>query len=307
MAMERELTDRLARFFDSDDPGVSIGIGDDGAVVRTSMRTVVACDPVVEDVHFTRADRLELVGRKAINRNLSDLAAMGAAPTYLLVSLLLPAWLTDRLRDELLRGIRKAAVAGACSVVGGDVATSPGGLVVTVTALGTAPRRPLRRDGLRVGDTLHITGPLGGSRLGRHLSFAPRIAEGQWLAAQRSVAAGIDISDGLLLDLDTVLRASSHSGSPGLGAVLDAAAIPISKAAHQLAETSGRSALSHALSDGEDHELLFGLRGPLSVEGPITARTRRPIGVVTAVPGIQLCGPDGQLEECRPEGYQHDV
>ena len=114
MPTEREFTDRLAGFFDNEDPGVSIGIGDDGAVVRTSMRTVVACDPVVEDVHFDRSDRLELIGRKAVNRNLSDLAAMGAGPTYLLVSLLQPKWLTDSQRDELLGGIRKAAAAGAC-------------------------------------------------------------------------------------------------------------------------------------------------------------------------------------------------
>lgn len=307
MPTEREFTDRLAGFFDNEDPGVSIGIGDDGAVVRTSMRTVVACDPVVEDVHFDRSDRLELIGRKAVNRNLSDLAAMGAGPTYLLVSLLQPKWLTDSQRDELLGGIRKAAAAGACTVVGGDIAVSPGGLIVTVTALGTAPRRPLRRDGLRVGDTLHVTGPLGGSRLGRHLRFTPRVAEGQWLAGQPGVSSGIDISDGLLLDLATVLHASGSAAGVVLGAVLDASAIPVSKAAHRQGETSGQSGLQHALSDGEDHELLFGLRGPLMVEGPITARTRRPVGVVTAVPGIMIRWPDGRVEGCLPEGYQHDV
>ncbi|MEE2887613.1 MAG: thiamine-phosphate kinase [Planctomycetota bacterium] len=307
MVTERELTDQLAGFFGNQDPGVAIGIGDDGAVVRTSMRTVVACDPVVEGVHFTRSDRLELVGRKAVNRNLSDLAAMGAGPTYLLVSLLQPKWLTDSQRHKLLSGIRKAAAAGACTVVGGDVSVSSGGLVVTVTALGTAPRRPLRRDGLRVGDTLHVTGPLGGSGLGRHLRFTPRIAEGQWLAEQPSVSSGIDISDGLLLDLATVLQASSQGKITGLGAILDAAAIPVAKAAHSQGKITGQSGLHHALSDGEDHELLFGLRGPLAVEGPITGRTRRPVGVVTAVPGIRIRWPDGRVEACGTKGYQHDV
>ena len=307
MSTERDLTGWLAQFFGDQDPGVVIGIGDDGAVVRTSVRTVVACDPVVEGVHFTRADPLTMVGRKAVNRNLSDLAAMGATPTYLLVSLLQPGWLDDRGREDLLVGIRKAAAAGGCTVVGGDVGCSPGGLIVTVTALGTAPRRPLRRAGLAVGDSLHVTGPLGGSILGRHLKFTPRLAHGQWLASQRQVRSAIDISDGLLLDLATMLRAGSDARGGPMGAVLDAAAIPVSSAARRRAETSGQSGLRHALTDGEDHELLFGARAPLAADGPLTARSRRPIGVVTSVAGIQLRWPDGRLEACEVEGYQHDV
>jgi thiamine-monophosphate kinase len=307
MPTERALTDRLARFFATEDPGVTVGIGDDGAVVRTDSHTVLTCDPVVEGVHFTRSDRLGLVGRKAVNRNLSDLAAMGAVPSYLLVSLLQPAWLDEVQRDELLRGIRKAALAASCSVVGGDVSVSPAALVVTVTALGVAPRQPLCRSGLRVGDSLHVTGPLGGSRLGSHLTFTPRLAEGQWLASQRGATSGMDISDGLLLDLSTMLSASSAATGTQLGAILDANSIPIAKAAQRQSETSGKTALEHALGDGEDHELVFGWRGPSLAGGPITARACRPIGEVTEVPGIRLRWPDGRVEPCRPEGYQHDV
>ncbi len=307
MPTERALTDRLAKFFATEDPGVTVGIGDDGAVVRTGSRTVLACDPVVEGVHFSRSDRLGLVGRKAVNRNLSDLAAMGAVPSYLLVSLLQPAWLNEMQRDELLRGIRKAARAASCAVVGGDVSTSPETLVVTVTALGLAPRRPLCRSGLRCGDSLHVTGPLGGSRLGGHLTFTPRLAEGQWLASQRSATSGMDISDGLLLDLATMLSASTASAGIQLGAILDANSIPVARAAHRQSEGSDKTPLEHALGDGEDHELLFGWRGSTLEPGPMTMRACRAIGEVSDVPGIRLRWPDGRVELCEPEGYQHDV
>ena len=268
---ERAFTRELARLFATEDPGVLLGIGDDAAVLRTGPRTVAACDPVVEGVHFTRGDSLALVGRKAVHRNLSDLAAMGALPRYLLVSLLLPGWFTAAARRQLVHGIAKAARGAHCAVVGGDVARTPGPLVVTVTALGAAPRRPLRRSGLRPGDHLHVTGPLGGSSAGRHLRFLPRVAEGAWLAGQRVVTAAIDVSDGLLLDLATLLEASDAPG-----AVLDARAIPVHPAAHRMALSSGHTALHHALGDGEDHELLFGCRGSLPDGGPLRRRKSLP-------------------------------
>jgi thiamine-monophosphate kinase len=304
---ERRLTAELARYFAEDDAGVQVGIGDDGAVVRTSPRTVLACDPVVEGVHFDRQDRLDLVGRKAVNRNLSDLAAMGARPTYLLLSILVPDWMTAADRDAVFGGVRRAARKGACTVVGGDVSRTPGGLVLTVTAVGEAPRRPLLRSGLAAGDTLHITGPLGGSRLGRHLRFPPRIAHGQWLAGQRVVSAAMDVSDGLLLDLATMLAASAAATGADLGAVIESAAVPVAAAAERAASASGRSSLEHALTDGEDHELLFGLRGALLAGGPITARARRPIGLVTATPGLYLRGADGGMSPVPPHGYHHDL
>ena len=155
--VERRLTASLARKFDRGDKRVLIGIGDDGAVVRTTSRTVVTCDPVVEGVHFEGSTPPHLIGRKAVNRNLSDLAAMGARPTFLVVSILFPGWLDPAGRQQLFRGIRDAARSADCTVVGGDVARTEGLLVVTVTALGEAPRRPLTRAGLRVGDSVHVS------------------------------------------------------------------------------------------------------------------------------------------------------
>jgi thiamine-monophosphate kinase len=305
---EREFVAELARRFATVDPRVHVGIGDDGAVLRTSMLTVAACDPVVEGVHFTRDDPMQLVGRKAVNRNLSDLAAMGSKPSFLLVSLLLPDWLSEADRNKLLTGIQTTAEAASCSVVGGDVAKlASGPMVITVTALGEASRRSLRRDGLTARDTLHVTGPLGGSRLGRHLRFTPRIAEGRWLAEREEVSAAIDISDGLLMDLSRMLEASGEREGAEFGAELNASAIPIAAAAQKAASQSGEEALQHALSDGEDHELLFGLRQELPEEGPLTGRSRRAIGFVTETPGIFLRDRRGRSQQLKVVGYQHDV
>ncbi|MBL9079583.1 MAG: thiamine-phosphate kinase [Planctomycetes bacterium] len=298
---ERSFTAGLARFFAAA-ANVRVGIGDDAAVVRNPARdAVLCCDPVVEGVHFTAATPPRLVGRKVVNRNLSDLAAMGATPDWLLVSLVLPRGYAARQRRELLLGIRAAARAGGARVVGGDVATHAGPLVVTVTAIGHPAARVLTRRGARVGDTLHVSGSLGGAIAGHHLRFRPALAEGAWLARQPAVRAAIDVSDGLLLDLQTLLRASG-----GHGAELDAAAIPIRPAARRLAGGDADRALRRALGDGEDHVLLWSqaARRSLAAGGPLPARARRPIGRVVARPGLWLLR-DGRRERLEPTGYLH--
>ncbi len=298
---ERSVTAGFARFFGSAS-GVLVGIGDDAAVVRNRARnSVLCCDPVVEGVHFTSATAPHLVGRKAVNRNLSDLAAMGAVADWLLVSLVLPRPYASARRRSLCAGIRAAARAGGCTVLGGDVATHAGPLVVTVTAVGHLPGRALRRTGARAGDTLHVTGPLGGSRLGHHLRFAPALREGVWLARQRAVHAAMDVSDGLLLDLATLLTASG-----GLGAEIDAAAVPIRRAAVRLAGNDRDLALRHALGDGEDHVLLWSQHpGSLAKGGPLSAAARRPIGRVLGEPGLWLLR-EGRRERIQALGFRHD-
>ncbi len=300
MAAERDFTAGLARFFGTS-RGVRIGIGDDAAVVRNRRQDSVACcDPVVEGVHFTREAPLALVGQKAVNRNLADLAAMGAHADWLLVSLVLPPHCGAKERRALLHGIRRAARAGGAVVVGGDVATSRGPLVVTVTAIGHLKGKALVRSGAVAGDTLHVSGPLGGSSAGHHLRFQPPLREGQWLASQRGVHAAIDISDGLLLDLATLLASSG-----GLGAELDAAAIPVSRAANQLADGDRQRALWRALGDGEDHVLLWTQKaGALARSGPLSPRSRTPIGRVLAEPGLWLLQ-NGRRQALPVLGYQH--
>lgn len=298
---ERAFTAGLARFFGGG-RGVRLGIGDDAAVVANrAAESVVCCDPVVEGVHFTRGAPARLVGRKAVNRNLSDLAAMGARPDWLLVSLLLPRDLGARRRRELLLGIRAAARAGGCRVVGGDVATHAGPMVVTVTAIGHAEGRVLTRAGARVGDTLHVTGPLGGASAGHHLRFRPALAAGSWLARQAAVHAAMDVSDGLLLDLATLLQASG-----GLGAEIDAAAVPVRAAARQLAGGDRERALRRALGDGEDHVLLWSQAAgaALPAGGPLAARARRPFGRIVRGAGLWLVR-GGRRQRLEPLGFRH--
>lgn len=302
---ERALVAWLGELFASGHRDLRVPIGDDAAVVRARGRALVAtCDPVVEGVHFARGTPPAAIGRKAVNRNLSDLAAMGAHADWLLVSALLPHGLAPRTLRALFTGVRAAADAAGCAVIGGDVSATPGPLVLTVTALGHLAGRALRRDALRIGDTLHVTGPLGGSALGHHLRFRPHLSEGAWLARQRAVGAAIDVSDGLLLDLDRMLVASG-----GLGAELWEGQVPIAPAARRCARESGRSPLDHALGDGEDYVLLFSVRAGrrLPAGGPLLRAARAPIGRVTARPGLRAVAPDGTGRALAPSGFRHRV
>lgn len=270
-------------------------------VCNRGPHSVLACDPVVEGVHFTADDPLALVGRKAVNRNLSDLAAMGATADYLLVSLLLPKGMGSARRRSLLGGIRKAADDASCAVVGGDSCTSPGALVVTVTAVGHLRGRPLCRNGARPGDAIYLTGAVGGAGLGHHLRFRPHLAEGQWLAGRAEVTAVIDVSDGVALDLATLLQASG-----GFGARLQEDRLVLTRAAHRRGRQTGEGALHHGLSDGEDHVLLFTARGPLGRGGPLDSAARRPVGEVTQEPGLRIAGAAGE-RRIRALGYEHEM
>ncbi len=303
---ERAIAAGLGRFFPTDPRRVPIPIGDDAALVRTPGRgQLVACDPVIEGVHFEAGTPLARVGRKAVARNLSDIAAMGGTPDFLLVAALLPDGFSARDRAKLFGGIRAEANAHGCLVVGGDLARTPGPLTLVVTVIGHPGARPLTRSGARVGDAIHVTGPLGGSlESGRHLRIVPRLAEGRWLAERRAVTAAMDISDGLLLDLRTLLDAS---GVPG--AVLEARAVPIHPAARRLAGGDAAAARARALRDGEDHELLFTVRGgaDLGDGGPLRACARQPIGTLVERPGLWLRADDGSLQPLRAEGYEHDL
>jgi thiamine-monophosphate kinase len=168
------------------------------------------------------------------------------------VSAGLPRQNGRKLAEELYLGLREVADAFNTAIVGGDTNSWDGPLVLSITVLGEASSRgPVRRSGARPGDWLLVTGPLGGSLLGKHLDFTPRIHEALRLHELVDLHAMIDISDGLTADLNHVCEES------GCGAVLHTASLPIAPAAHSMPD--GRSPLEHALSDGEDFELLFAL------------------------------------------------
>jgi thiamine-monophosphate kinase len=233
-------------------PRVGIGPGDDTAAVTfpATAQCLVTTDMLLDGSCFRLAEAgPRRVGRKAMAVNLSDIAAMAGRPLAAVVSVGLPRQGGRALAEELYLGLREAADEFATAIVGGDTNTWDGPLVISVTLLGEATERgPVRRSGARPGDWLLVTGPLGGSILGKHLTFTPRVREALRLHEAADLHALIDISDGLAADLHHVCRES------GCGAVLHADRIPIAEAAGAL--NDGRSPLDHALEDGEDFELI---------------------------------------------------
>jgi thiamine-monophosphate kinase len=276
-------------------PILDVGIGDDLASLKWQANDLllVGVDQVIDGVHFDSAVHTpEQIGLKAMNRNLSDCAAMGCLPAAALAAVALPSSFSLERAKQLYQGIRAAGEAFDCPLVGGDTASWDGKLVLSVTILGrSAGQKPITRGGAKPGDSIFVTGPLGGSILGRHMMFEPRVMLGREIAPQAS--AMIDLSDGLSRDLGHICRASK------VGAIIEAAAIPIHPDAVQLFQRDGVAALEHALNDGEDYELLF-----TSVGAP--AKTIR-IGQIMAEPGIFLRDEASSLTPLVPRGWEHRI
>lgn len=253
---EFDLIRRLTRDLPANE-SVVVGAGDDCAVLDVGANDrllLFKTDAVIEGVHFTRETAAEKIGRKALARCLSDIAAMAGTPTAALVTLGLPRQFDAAFVEKIYAGLNALARQYEVAVVGGETTTNPGGVLLSVALVGWVPRgKILRRSGAKVGDAIFVTGELGGSLTGRHLDFEPRLAEGRWLAERFSIHAMMDVSDGLAGDLRHILQAS------GVGAELFKTAIPISRAAKEIAKRgdAAKPALVAALTDGEDFELLF--------------------------------------------------
>jgi thiamine-monophosphate kinase len=249
---------------------VRLAAGDDLAILNWpgDELLLVGADQVLDGVHFDSTKHTPReIGRKAMNRNLSDCAAMACLPAAAIATVALPRGMGMEFARELYLGLREAGEAFDCPIIGGDTASWDGRLALSVAILGRAGGiTPITRGGAKVNDGIYVTGPLGGSILGRHMTFTPRIEEARSLAKAVSITAMIDISDGLSRDLARICQQSN------VGAILDAAAIPIHPDAVALSKQSGRSPLEHALHDGEDHELLY------------TCASRPPVG--TLIGGI---------------------
>ncbi|MCI0642750.1 MAG: thiamine-phosphate kinase, partial [Gemmataceae bacterium] len=233
------------------DPRVLTGPGDDCAVLAASDQPcLVTTDMLLDGSHFHLAQAgAYRVGRKAMAVNLSDIAAMAGVPFAAVVSVGLPRG-SDDLAQELHTGLSEMANEFGTAIVGGDTNSWDNGLAISVTLLGRpTPPGPVLRNGAVPGDWLMVTGPLGGSILGRHLDFTPRVREAQELQRMTKLHAMIDISDGLAQDAHHLCKEG------GCGAVLFAQAVPIHVDARRL--TDDRTPLEHALSDGEDFELAF--------------------------------------------------
>lgn len=260
---ERGVIAEIRRWLGTASPRSPFGLGDDCAVVPSSKAPqLITVDPVIYGRHFDDKVPPAAAGAKLFKRNLSDIAAMGGVPRAAVVALAIDPAVSIRWLEQFYRGIARVSRMHGVPVVGGDVAQLTGGIVATLTLLGGARsphQRILTRSGARPGDWICVTGSLGGSRQAHHWNFSPRLAEGAWLASRREVVAMMDVSDGLAKDLSSLTP-------PGAMARLDSRMIPISGDARRASRSSGRSALAHALGDGEDYELVFALRGTTEFE-----------------------------------------
>jgi thiamine-monophosphate kinase len=275
---------------------VRLAAGDDLAVLNWpgGDLLLVGADQVLDGVHFdsTRHTPRE-IGRKAMNRNLSDCAAMACLPAAAIATVALPRGLGMEYAKELYLGLRDAGDAFDCPIVGGDTGSWDAKLALSVTILGRADGiAPITRSGAKAGDGIYVTGPLGGSILGRHMTFTPRVNEARKITKAVSVSSMIDISDGLAIDLSRICAQSN------VGAVLDAAAIPIHADAIALSRQSRKPPLDHALHDGEDHELLF------------TSAARPPVGLligkITADRSL-LIHENGKTAPLSIKGWDHSL
>jgi thiamine-monophosphate kinase len=289
-------------------PHVLIGPGDDTAAVRISPGApcLVTTDMLLEGSCFLLQEAgPRLVGRKAMAVNLSDIAAMAGKPVAAVVSVGLPRQGGRALAEELYRGLREVADAFETALVGGDTNSWNGPLVISVTVLGEPTGTgPVLRKGAQPGDWLFVTGPLGGSIRGKHLSFTPRVREAMTLHSLVTLKAMIDISDGLTADLNHLCEES------GCGAVLYEHAIPVSADAHAMNDP--RPPLEHALSDGEDFELLFAVSPQqgqeLSQTQPLQKQGVTLFHIGTCVPeGLWLDRADGSRAALQPQGYVHEL
>jgi len=245
-------------------PQVKLGIGDDAAILAAdSADMVVTTDMLMDGVHF-RLDEASptRIGKKLINVNLSDLAAMAAEPVAVFLSLCLPpsgfdGLARDALAAELYEAICEVCEHHSIALAGGDTNCWNGPLVLQMTAVGkTIDGHSWTRAGAQPNDLVVVTGPLGGSLLGKHLDFSPRLDVARRVRDLSGIHAAMDISDGLSVDLLRMCDASR------CGAIVELDQIPISQAARQTTSVSGKSPLQHALGDGEDFELLLAVDAP---------------------------------------------
>lgn len=246
---EEKLITEIRKWLGSASPRAPFGIGDDCAVLPASNgRQLITVDPVIYPRHFDDCVPPRQVGAKLLKRNLSDLAAMGGRPSAAVLALTLDPKVSLDWLEKFYRGLANCARHYAVPIVGGDIAQADGSLAASLTVLGeaTAPRI-LTRTGAQCRDWIFVTGILGGSlRTGHHYAFKPRLAEGAWLAGRPEVRAMMDVSDGIAKDL--------HALTPqGSEPALVPADIPI----------RANSSLRAALTDGEDYELLFIVRGTI--------------------------------------------
>lgn len=334
---EFALIRELKKQFGHQTPGVVQGIGDDAAVIEAiaPIWWHLTTDLLAEGIHFDlKSAAPESIGYRAATANLSDLAAMGAAPRYLLISLAIPKRVSQPQVYDLYRGMMKACRIHGVVLIGGDTSSSKAGLFLSITLLGTTTQhRALFRRGAQVGDQIYVSGTLGDSLAGlrllapgtsprssekkpsqlprfhrqflirRHLQPTARVTEGQWLNNGRLASAAIDLSDGLSGDLRHICEES------GVGAEVEVDRLPLSPACRAYAKACGVSPVQFAITGGEDYELLFTAspRSHRTLERQARARGYRITRIGTIRPkqfGIQMTA-QGRTQPLPPTSYEH--
>ncbi len=324
---EHALIARIRRKLPPSPPWVVVGAGDDAAVVEPLRNEleVITTDAIVDGVHFDRRfTPARAIGHRAVAVNLSDLAAMGARPRLMTLTLALPADLPLADFDALIDGALAIAERERLPLVGGNITRIQGPLVVNVTALGAVHRRRmLRREGARPGDYIFVSGFLGDARAGlamlassgaeavgqpsgavaRYLQPEPRIRLGMLLARNGAATAAVDLSDGLADGLARLAEAS------GLGFDIEAETVPVSSEAREAWRTRAADAVREAVAGGDDYELLFTARPRNRGRLRTVARQCAPlpltrIGIVTRNAGLFLVRSDGSREPIAG-GYEH--
>jgi thiamine-monophosphate kinase len=330
---EAEFVDWLKRVCRARRRGVTVGIGDDAAIVRPgrNQEIILTTDLSIEGVHFLRRlHPARSVGHRALARALSDVAAMGGTPRYALVSLAISRRTTRRWVKDFYAGAQALASRTGVAIIGGDTALVPGPAPqcgVDAVVAGEVPRgTALLRSGARPGDLIFVSGRLGLSALGlrmlksgrpatrrrglseplrAHLYPEPRLGLGRFLRVHGLASALMDLSDGLSTDLSRLLKAS------GAGAVLRSERIPLAITPGERARaglpTMRSDLLALALNGGEDYELLFTVPQPMA--GRIPKRFRglpiSCIGEIRRSPGLFLALPDGTIRPIQPGGFEH--
>jgi thiamine-monophosphate kinase len=310
VSTEHQRIARIRKLFARSSPSISLGIGDDCAVLTASDKARVwTVDAAIENVHFIRGlMRDEEIGYRALMAAASDIAAMGAQATGILCALALPRDFSDDALDALLSGFAAAADALACPVVGGNL-TRASELSITSSVIGET-HAPLTRAGAKPEQGVFVTGTLGGSTLGLLALRAGQTRESRYgeciarflrpqarldLVAQLSAcaSAAIDISDGLAQDLAHLCEAS------GVSARLLLSSVPRPRDFAALAEALAADPDQLLLSGGEDYELLF-TADVASVPSSLAVQ----IGTITREPSLQIVDSEGR-PIAPPPGYDH--
>lgn len=327
---EFPLIRQLQRRYERRSPLIRKGIGDDAAVVSIPAGNwaVLTTDLLTEGIHFDlRTASPASIGYRAAMANLSDVAAMGATPRFLLISIAIPPAIGAADIHALYRGLMSACDLYDVHLIGGDTSASLQGLFLSITLLGTTPSgHVLFRKGARVGDSIYVTGTLGDSLAGlqllanrrkvrltkadqkfltdRHQLPTARVEEGLWLNREELATSTIDLSDGLSGDLRHVCEESR------VGADIDLSRLPISPACRAYAEKQNLDPATLALAGGEDYELLFTVaaRNEQTLQSQARANRFQVTRIGAIRPhrsGLHILGQDGTRSPMPMTSYRH--